>query len=167
MIATFTVDQQSSRELRQYLTNVVEQCACSSDDVISGSDSWCSAPRVVVIDNLHHVTALGDAFGRFLADNRRPHRYDGFGLCFPLMNVCAFVLVIHPSIRTCGVTVAPARLDMPQSALRPAAAAGPVLKFRGHSFRGVTPNKYVKMVHPPHISKNLTNKLQYLEDGAR
>ena len=76
-IATFTVDQQSSRELRQYLTNVVEQCACSSaaDDVTSGSDSWCSAPRVVVIDNLHHVTSLGDAFGRFLSDTRRPHRY--------------------------------------------------------------------------------------------
>jgi len=78
MIATFTIDQQSSRELRQYLTNVVEQCACSSadDDVTSGSGSWCSAPRVVVIDNLHHVTSLGDAFGRFLSDNRRPHRYD-------------------------------------------------------------------------------------------
>jgi len=77
MIATFTVDQQSSRELRQYLTNVAEQCACSSaaDDITSGSDSWCSAPRVVVIDNLHHVTSLGDAFGRFLSDTRRPHRY--------------------------------------------------------------------------------------------
>ena len=77
MIATFTVDQQSSRELRQYLTNVVEQCACSSaDDVTSGAadSSWCSAPRVVVIDNLHHVTSLGDAFGRFFSDTRRPHR---------------------------------------------------------------------------------------------
>jgi len=77
-IATFTVDQQSCRELRQYLTNVVEQCACSGDDVTSGSVSWCSAPRVVVIDNLHHVTSLGDAFGRFLSDTRRPHRYDEY-----------------------------------------------------------------------------------------
>ena len=79
-IATFTVDQQSSRELRQYLTNVVEQCACPAtpdDDVTSGfgSGGWCSAPRVVVIDNLHHVTSLGDAFGRFLSDSGRPHWY--------------------------------------------------------------------------------------------
>jgi len=29
-------------------------------------------------------------------------------------------------IHTCEVTVAPSRLDMPQSALRPAAIAGPV-----------------------------------------
>ena len=76
MIATFSIDQQSSRELRQYLTNVVDQCACSAAacDVTFGA-SWCSAPRVVVIDNLHHVTSLGDAFGRFLSDTRRPHRY--------------------------------------------------------------------------------------------
>ena len=74
MIATFTVDHQSSRELRQYLSNVTERCACAAaaDDV---TRSWCSAPRVVVIDDLHHVTSLADAFGRYLAETGRPHRY--------------------------------------------------------------------------------------------
>jgi len=49
-------------------------------------------------------------------DGRTDGRTDGIEIA----------IAVSDDIHTCEVTVAPARLDMPQSALRPAAIAGPV-----------------------------------------
>jgi len=58
----FNVDSQSSRELRQYLNNLAEQCSDLADDVTSGTP-----PAVVILDNLHCVTSFSDAFNGFLS----------------------------------------------------------------------------------------------------
>ncbi|XP_078273288.1 neuron navigator 3 isoform X3 [Rhinoraja longicauda] len=63
-IATFNVDHKSSKELRQYLSNLADQCA-SADN---GSD----LPLVIILDNLHHVGSLSDIFNGFL--NCRYHK---------------------------------------------------------------------------------------------
>ncbi|XP_072145746.1 uncharacterized protein [Dermacentor andersoni] len=57
-IATFSVDHKSAKELRQYLSNVAEQCENSS-----ASD----LPTVIILDNLHHVGSLGEVFNGFLS----------------------------------------------------------------------------------------------------
>ncbi|XP_055335570.1 neuron navigator 2-like isoform X2 [Paramacrobiotus metropolitanus] len=57
-ITTFNVDQKSSKELRQYLLQIAEQCESSSQ---------MNVPSVVVIDNLHHVGSLGEVFNGFLS----------------------------------------------------------------------------------------------------
>ncbi|XP_064627297.1 neuron navigator 3-like isoform X4 [Lineus longissimus] len=57
-IATFNVDHKSSKELRQYLTNIAEQCESSSASEL---------PSVVILDNLHHVGSLGEVFNGFLS----------------------------------------------------------------------------------------------------
>lgn len=57
-IATFSVDHKSAKELRQYLSNVAEQCETSS-----ASD----LPTVIILDNLHHVGSLGEVFNGFLS----------------------------------------------------------------------------------------------------
>ena len=56
-IATFNVDHKSSKELRQYLANIAEQCEHSASDL----------PSVIILDNLHHVGSLGEVFNGFLS----------------------------------------------------------------------------------------------------
>ncbi|GAB6029788.1 neuron navigator [Chamberlinius hualienensis] len=57
-VATFQVDHRSAKELRQYLSNVAEQCEGSN-----ASD----LPSVIILDNLHHVGSLGEVFNGFLS----------------------------------------------------------------------------------------------------
>ncbi|XP_022250231.1 neuron navigator 3-like isoform X1 [Limulus polyphemus] len=57
-IATFGVDHKSAKELRQYLTNVAEQCESSNSSDL---------PTVIILDNLHHVGSLGEVFNGFLS----------------------------------------------------------------------------------------------------
>ncbi|KAM4602786.1 neuron navigator 2 isoform 2-T2 [Polymixia lowei] len=52
-VVTFNVDHKSSKELRQYLSSLAEQCSGEP-----GSES----PLVVILDNLHHVSSLGEIF---------------------------------------------------------------------------------------------------------
>ncbi|XP_047435818.1 neuron navigator 2 isoform X1 [Mugil cephalus] len=52
-VVTFNVDHKSSKELRQYLSGLAEQCTS-----VSGADS----PLVVILDNLHHISSLGEIF---------------------------------------------------------------------------------------------------------
>ncbi|XP_016530169.1 neuron navigator 2 isoform X1 [Poecilia formosa] len=52
-VVTFNVDHKSSKELRQYLSGLAQQC-----NSVSGEDS----PLVVILDNLHHVSSLGEIF---------------------------------------------------------------------------------------------------------
>ncbi|TRY91446.1 hypothetical protein DNTS_028222 [Danionella cerebrum] len=57
-IVTFNIDHKSSKELRQYLLNVVEQCSAD------GQES--EAPLVLILDNLHHISSLGEIFSGLL-----------------------------------------------------------------------------------------------------
>ncbi|XP_034535737.1 neuron navigator 2 [Notolabrus celidotus] len=52
-VVTFNVDHKSSKELRQYLSGLAEQCSG-----VAGAES----PLVVILDNLHHVSSLGEIF---------------------------------------------------------------------------------------------------------
>ncbi|KAM6942627.1 neuron navigator 2 isoform 3-T3 [Xenentodon cancila] len=52
-IVTFNVDHKSSKELHQYLSGLAEQCSR-----VSGTER----PLVVILDNLHHVSSLGEIF---------------------------------------------------------------------------------------------------------
>ncbi|PWA29166.1 hypothetical protein CCH79_00006293 [Gambusia affinis] len=52
-VITFNVDHKSSKELRQYLSGLAQQCSS-----VSGED----CPLVVILDNLHHVSSLGEIF---------------------------------------------------------------------------------------------------------
>ncbi|KAM7405749.1 hypothetical protein PAMP_000176 [Pampus punctatissimus] len=52
-VVTFNVDHKSSKELRQYLSGLAEQCSG-----VLGAES----PLVVILDNLHHVSSLGEIF---------------------------------------------------------------------------------------------------------
>ncbi|XP_061620477.1 neuron navigator 2 isoform X3 [Phyllopteryx taeniolatus] len=52
-VVTFNVDHKSSKELRQYLSGLVEQCSGVVD---------VESPLVVILDNLHHVSSLGEIF---------------------------------------------------------------------------------------------------------
>ncbi|XP_072124323.1 neuron navigator 3 isoform X1 [Mobula birostris] len=63
-IATFNVDHKSSKELRQYLSTLAEQCAAA--------DNGSELPLVIILDNLHHVGSLSDIFNGFL--NCRYHK---------------------------------------------------------------------------------------------
>ncbi|KAJ8413043.1 hypothetical protein AAFF_G00106250 [Aldrovandia affinis] len=63
-IATFNVDHKSSKELRQYLSNLADQCNSESHGV--------DMPLVVILDNLHHVSSLGEIFNGLL--NCKYHR---------------------------------------------------------------------------------------------
>ncbi|KAL1006994.1 hypothetical protein UPYG_G00080320 [Umbra pygmaea] len=51
-VVTFNVDHKSSKELRQYLSALAEQCTRPEAD----------RPLVVILDNLHHVSSLGELF---------------------------------------------------------------------------------------------------------
>ncbi|KAK1906083.1 Neuron navigator 3 [Dissostichus eleginoides] len=57
-VASFNVDQNSSKDLRQYLSNLAEQC--------NSEDSDTELPTVVILDNLHHIGSLSDIFNGFL-----------------------------------------------------------------------------------------------------
>eukprot|EP00062_Callorhinchus_milii_P010568 gi/632955603/ref/XP_007893545.1/ PREDICTED: neuron navigator 3 isoform X2 [Callorhinchus milii] len=63
-VATFNVDHKSSKELRQYLSNLADQC--------SAEDNGSDLPLVIILDNLHHVGSLSDIFNGFL--NCRYHK---------------------------------------------------------------------------------------------
>nr|XP_045001527.1 neuron navigator 2 isoform X2 [Jaculus jaculus] len=58
VIATFNVDHKSSKELRQYLSNLADQCSSENNAV--------DMPLVIILDNLHHVSSLGEIFNGLL-----------------------------------------------------------------------------------------------------
>lgn len=58
IIATFNVDHKSSKELRQYLSNLADQCNSENNAV--------EMPLVIILDNLHHVSSLGEIFNGLL-----------------------------------------------------------------------------------------------------
>ncbi|GAA6088332.1 neuron navigator 2 isoform X7 [Tachysurus ichikawai] len=60
-IANFSVDHKSSKELRQYLLTVVEQCSVDQS----------AAPLVIILDNLHHISSLGEIFNGLLNQTRQ------------------------------------------------------------------------------------------------
>ncbi|KAJ7985723.1 hypothetical protein DPEC_G00343420 [Dallia pectoralis] len=53
-VVTFNVDHKSSKELRQYLSGLAEQCTKERAEA--------DRPLVVILDNLHHVSSLGEIF---------------------------------------------------------------------------------------------------------
>ncbi|XP_043944008.1 neuron navigator 3 isoform X1 [Protopterus annectens] len=57
-IATFNVDHKSSKELRQYLSNLADQCSSDNNGV--------DLPLAIILDNLHHIGSLSDIFNGFL-----------------------------------------------------------------------------------------------------
>ncbi|XP_004683042.1 PREDICTED: neuron navigator 2 isoform X2 [Condylura cristata] len=64
VIATFNVDHKSSKELRQYLSNLADQCA--------SENNAADLPVVIILDNLHHVSSLGEIFNGLL--NCKDHK---------------------------------------------------------------------------------------------
>uniref|UniRef100_A0A8C5PML6 Neuron navigator 2 n=1 Tax=Leptobrachium leishanense TaxID=445787 RepID=A0A8C5PML6_9ANUR len=58
VIATFNVDHKSSKELRQYLSNLADQC--------NRKNNAADMPIVIILDNLHHVSSLGEIFNGLL-----------------------------------------------------------------------------------------------------
>jgi len=79
LVAVFEVDSQSSRELRQYLNNLADQCS----DVTSGP-----VPAVVILDNLHRVTSFSDVFNGLLSV---PHHCWSVSLRFSYFAVSSFI----------------------------------------------------------------------------
>ncbi|XP_062339736.1 neuron navigator 3 isoform X3 [Osmerus eperlanus] len=57
-VASFNVDQKSSKDLRQYLSSLAEQC--------NTEETETELPTVVILDNLHHIGSLSDIFNGFL-----------------------------------------------------------------------------------------------------
>ncbi|XP_037552169.1 neuron navigator 3 [Nematolebias whitei] len=57
-VARFNVDQNSSKDLRQYLSTLAERCNSERTD--------SELPTVVILDNLHHIGSLSDIFNGFL-----------------------------------------------------------------------------------------------------
>uniref|UniRef100_A0A668ACQ6 Neuron navigator 3 n=1 Tax=Myripristis murdjan TaxID=586833 RepID=A0A668ACQ6_9TELE len=57
-VASFNVDQKSSKDLRQYLSSLAEQC--------NSEETETELPIVVILDNLHHIGSLSDIFNGFL-----------------------------------------------------------------------------------------------------
>uniref|UniRef100_A0A673MHK1 Neuron navigator 3 n=1 Tax=Sinocyclocheilus rhinocerous TaxID=307959 RepID=A0A673MHK1_9TELE len=57
-LARFNVDQKSSKDLRQYLSSLAEQCNTEECEI--------ELPSVVILDNLHHIGSLSDIFNGFL-----------------------------------------------------------------------------------------------------
>lgn len=54
-----------SQDLRQYLSNLAEQCNSEETDT--------ELPTVVILDNLHHIGSLSDIFNGFL--NCKYHKW--------------------------------------------------------------------------------------------
>ncbi|XP_072566207.1 neuron navigator 3 isoform X2 [Paramormyrops kingsleyae] len=63
-VVSFNVDHKSSKDLRQYLSTLAQQC--------NSEHSESELPQVVILDNLHHVGSLSDIFNGFL--NCKYHR---------------------------------------------------------------------------------------------
>lgn len=59
LLFVFSVDHKSSKELRQYLGHIAEQAA-----IANGASEL---PSVIILDNLHHASALGDVFSCLLS----------------------------------------------------------------------------------------------------
>ncbi|XP_043084308.1 neuron navigator 2 isoform X1 [Puntigrus tetrazona] len=57
-IATFNVDNKTTKELKQYLSNLTDQCKTSG--------RAADIPVVLILDNLHHVTSLAEIFNGLL-----------------------------------------------------------------------------------------------------
>nr|XP_055048989.1 neuron navigator 2 isoform X2 [Misgurnus anguillicaudatus] len=57
-ITTFNVDNKTTKELKQYLSNLAEQC--------KNSGQLVDVPVVLILDNLHHVASLGEIFNDLL-----------------------------------------------------------------------------------------------------
>uniref|UniRef100_A0A8C5DXE5 AAA+ ATPase domain-containing protein n=1 Tax=Gouania willdenowi TaxID=441366 RepID=A0A8C5DXE5_GOUWI len=57
-VASFNVDQNSSKDLHQYLSKLAERC--------NSEDTDTKLPTVVILDNLHHISSLSDIFNGFL-----------------------------------------------------------------------------------------------------
>uniref|UniRef100_A0A4W4GAA9 AAA+ ATPase domain-containing protein n=1 Tax=Electrophorus electricus TaxID=8005 RepID=A0A4W4GAA9_ELEEL len=55
-ITTFSIDNNSRKEVKHYLSNLTEACGSSSG---AGTRT---PPRVIILDNLHHLGPLGDVF---------------------------------------------------------------------------------------------------------
>ncbi|KAF4094350.1 hypothetical protein AMELA_G00014100 [Ameiurus melas] len=67
LITSFNVDNKSSKELKQYLSNLTEQCSSSTRAV--------EVPRVIIVENLHHVGSLSEIINGLLncKHNRSPY----------------------------------------------------------------------------------------------
>jgi len=57
--SSLSVDHKSSKDLRQYLGHIAEQAA-----IANGASEL---PSVIILDNLHHASALGDVFSCLLS----------------------------------------------------------------------------------------------------
>ena len=53
------------QELRQYLSNLADQCA--------SENNAADMPLVIILDNLHHVSSLGEIFNGLL--NCKDHKW--------------------------------------------------------------------------------------------
>ncbi|XP_035387888.1 neuron navigator 2 isoform X2 [Electrophorus electricus] len=60
-ITTFSIDNNSRKEVKHYLSNLTEACGSSSG---AGTRT---PPRVIILDNLHHLGPLGDVFNGLLS----------------------------------------------------------------------------------------------------
>ncbi|KAK9952211.1 hypothetical protein ABG768_018064 [Culter alburnus] len=58
-IATFNVDNKTTKELKQYLSNLADQC--------KNSEPAVDMPAVLILDNLHHVGSLAEIFNGLLS----------------------------------------------------------------------------------------------------
>lgn len=54
-----SVDHKTSKDLRQYLGHIAEQAAIAN--------GVSELPSVIILDNLHHASALGDVFSCLLS----------------------------------------------------------------------------------------------------
>ncbi|XP_059392723.1 neuron navigator 2 isoform X4 [Carassius carassius] len=57
-IATFNVDNKTTKELKQYLSNLADLCKTNAHAV--------DIPVVLILDNLHHITSLAEIFNGLL-----------------------------------------------------------------------------------------------------
>jgi len=68
--AVFNIDNQSERELRQYLSSIANQCIakCAADDDDDGGTAGDQLPSAIILDGLHRITTtpLGDIFSALL-----------------------------------------------------------------------------------------------------
>ena len=67
--AVFNIDNQSERELRQYLSSIANRCIAKStaDDADGDDGDGEELPAVIILDGLHRITTpLGDIFASLL-----------------------------------------------------------------------------------------------------
>ena len=76
-IAYFNVENKSSKDLKLYLNNIVEQSNLSSSSSSSSSCSSSSSstdselPHVLILDNLHNISNISDAFGEYFLSPKK------------------------------------------------------------------------------------------------